>query len=54
MKFLGAIIAYLIIGAVLGWAIVLAVKGSPWMLVAATVVYAVAFARIGCLPKKSH
>ncbi len=54
MKFLGAIIAYLIIGAVLGWGIVLTVKGSPWLLIAATLVYVVAFAKMGCLPKKSH
>lgn len=54
MKFLGAIIAYLVIGGVLGWGIVLAVKGSLWFLAVAVLVYIVAFAKLGCLPKKSH
>ena len=33
MKFLLAIIAYLVIGLVLGWGILLAVKGEPWLLI---------------------
>ena len=54
MKFLLAIVAYLVIGLVLGWGILLTVKGQPWLLIAAFLAYAVAFARLGCLPKKSH
>ena len=54
MKFLFAVLAYLAIGAVLGWGILLAVKGSPWVLIAGFVTYVVAFGRIGCMPKKSH
>jgi hypothetical protein len=54
MKLILAILAYLIIGAVLGWGILTAVKGSPWLLVAGLVAYVVAFGKIGCLPKKSH
>jgi hypothetical protein len=54
MKFLMAIVAYLAIGAVLGWGILLAVKGNPWLLIVGFAAYALAFARIGCLPKKSH
>ena len=54
MKFLLAIMAYLVIGLVLGWGILLAVKGEPWLLIVGFLAYAVAFAKLGCLPKKSH
>ncbi len=54
MKFLLAIVAYLVIAFVLGWGILLAVKGSPWLLVVGFVAYVVAVGKIGCLPKKSH
>jgi len=53
MKFLMAIIAYLIISFVLGWGILLAMKGNVWLLIVGFLAYAVAFAKIGCLPK-SH
>jgi hypothetical protein len=49
MKFCLAILAYLLIGAVLGWGILLAVTGKPLFLVVATLVYLISFARIGCL-----
>jgi hypothetical protein len=54
MNFLLAVVAYLVIGAVLGLGILLAVKGSPWLLVIGFLAYVIAFGRIGCLPKKSH
>jgi hypothetical protein len=54
MKLLWAIVVYLVIGLILGWGILLAVKGSPWLLIVSFVAYVVAFAKIGCLPKKSH
>jgi hypothetical protein len=54
MKLLLTIVAYLAIAAVLGWGILLAVKGQPWLLIVGFLTYAVAFAKIGCLPKKSH
>ncbi len=54
MKFLLAVIAYLVIGLILGWGILLAVKGNPWLLVVGSVAYVVAFGKLGCLPKKSH
>lgn len=54
MKFLLAIVAYLGIALVLGWGILLAVKGQPWLLIVGFLAYAVAFAKLGCLPKKSH
>jgi F0F1-type ATP synthase assembly protein I len=54
MKFLLAIVAYLVIGLLLGWGILLAVKGQPWLLIVGFQAYAVAFAKLGCLPKQSH
>jgi len=54
MKFFMAIAAYLVIGFVLGWGILLAVRGNLWLLIAGFLAYVVAFGRIGCLPKKSH
>ena len=53
MKFLMAIVAYLIISFVLGWGILLAMKGNAWLLIVGFLAYAVAFAKLGCLPK-SH
>jgi hypothetical protein len=53
MKFLLAILAYLFIGLALGWGILLAVKGDPWLLIVGFLTYAAAFAKLGCLPKKS-
>ena len=54
MKFLWAIIAYLAIALLLSWGILLAVKGEPWLLIVGFLTYAVAFAKLGCLPKTSH
>ncbi len=54
MKFALAIIAYLIIGLVLGWGILSAVKGNFWILAVGFLAYVIAFGRMGCLPKKSH
>ena len=53
MKFMRAIFAYLVIGLVLGWGILLTVKGEPWLLIVGFLAYAVAFAKLGCLPKNS-
>jgi hypothetical protein len=53
MKFLLAILAYLLISAVLGWGILLTFKGNPWILIVGFLVYAIAFAKAGCLPGKS-
>lgn len=49
MKFFMAIVVYLLIGAVLGWGILLLIKGSPWLLIAAFLAYVIAFAKIGCI-----
>jgi hypothetical protein len=54
MNFLLAILAYLLIGAVLGVGLLLAVGGKPWFLVIGFLAYVVVFGKIGCLPKKTH
>ncbi|HXP62995.1 MAG TPA: hypothetical protein VN829_21015 [Dongiaceae bacterium] len=54
MKFVLAILAYLVIGVVLGLGILLTVKGNPWLLIAGFLAYVVAFAKFGCLPGQSH
>ena len=54
MKFLLSVLAYLLIAVILGWGILLAVKGNPWLLVVGFLTYVIAFAKIGCLPKQSH
>ena len=55
MKFLLAIVAYMVIGIILCLGMYLGMaKGSWWFLIAGVVAYVVAFARIGCLPSKSH
>ena len=55
MKFYAAIVAYLVIGLILGAGIYGAVKGHLWFLAAGVIVYVVAFAKLGCLPSsKSH
>jgi hypothetical protein len=54
MKFFLTTLVYVIIGAVLGWGMLLAFQGNPWLLVISFLAYAVAFAKLGCLPKSSH
>jgi hypothetical protein len=55
MKFYAAIIAYLVIGLILGLGIYKAVTGHLWFLAAGVIVYVIAFAKMGCLPSdKSH
>ena len=53
MKFVAAILVYALISLVLGAGILMAMKGSLWLLIAGLVVYVVTFAKAGCLPK-SH
>ena len=54
MKFLLAILAYLLIAFVLGWGILLTVKGEPWLLVVGGLAYVLGFAKVGCMPHKPH
>ncbi len=55
MKFFAAIVAYLLIGLVLGGGIYEAMMGHLWVLAVGVVIYILAFAKLGCLPSsKSH
>ena len=54
MKFFLVIAVYVLMAVVLGWGILLVVKGEPWLLIVGFLAYALAFAKIGCLPGKSH
>ncbi|MHC1766405.1 MAG: hypothetical protein AB9869_19245 [Verrucomicrobiia bacterium] len=48
MKFTLALVVYLLMGLVLGWGILLVMKGSYWFLIAGLIAYLIAFARFGC------
>ena len=48
MKLFLAVLVYLLIGVVLGWGLLLMMAGKPWLLIAAFLVYVVAFAKFGC------
>jgi hypothetical protein len=54
MKFLMAVLAYLVIGVVLGLGMLQAVKGSPLFLLIGLAAYIAIFGKIGCLPKKTE
>jgi hypothetical protein len=54
MKFILGIVAYLVMGLVLGAGILMAAKGKPLLLIVGFLAYVVAFGKIGCLPKRSH
>ena len=55
MKFFLAIFVYLVMGAILGLGMLLTFKGNPWLLIVGFLAYAVAFAKLGCMPgKTSH
>lgn len=55
MKFFAAIVAYLIIGLILGLGIFETMQGHYWFMAVGVLVYLIAFAKIGCLPSsKSH
>lgn len=49
MKLFLAALVYLIIGAILGWGILLLMAGKPLLLIVAFLAYVIAFAKIGCL-----
>ena len=55
MRFFFAIIAYVLIGVILGVGLLLGMaKGSWWFLVVGLLAYVIGFAKIGCLPPKTH
>ena len=54
MKFLFAIVVYLLISFILCWGILSVMHGKPWLLIVSFIAYTVAFAKLGCLPGKSQ
>ena len=48
MKLVFAFAVWLIMGAVIGAGLLLAVKGSPWLLLISTLGFIVAVGKIGC------
>lgn len=51
MKLFLAILVYLGIGLILALGLVLAAKGSYWLLILSFLAYAAWFGRVGCLPR---
>lgn len=54
MKFLMAVLAYLLIAFFLCWGILLAVRDQYALLIGSAAAYLLALGLIGCLPKKAH
>ncbi len=55
MKFLFALLVYLLLALVLVWGIALVVgKGNPWLLAAGFLTYFALLVLLGFLPKKAH
>ena len=50
MKFVFALLVFLVMIVVLAWGILLAVRGSYWLLAAGVLGYVLMLAKIGCLP----
>ena len=50
MKFVSAVVVYLILGVVLSAGILMLVKGSAWLFAAGVIGYLVLFSKFGCLP----
>jgi len=49
MKFILAVVVYAAIALLLGAGIIMAVKGSFWLLAAGLIVYLITFSKFGCL-----
>ena len=49
MKLLLAVVAWVVIALAIGIGMVLAVKGSPWLLLLSMLGFILAFARYGCI-----
>lgn len=54
MKFILAWLAFLGMAVVLGLGILFTMEGNYWLLIAGTVAYILAFARIGCSQGAAH
>lgn len=54
MKFLLAILVWLVMGAFIAAGIIMAVKGTVWLLIVSVLAFILMVAMIGCLPPKEH
>ena len=54
MKFWISVLLYAVMAAGFGLGILHLMRGNPWLLIAASLIYVVLFATLGCLPKRSH
>lgn len=54
MKLLLAVAVYGLLALMLGWGILLAIKGKYALLIIAAAVYLLGLGILGCLPKKAH
>jgi hypothetical protein len=54
MKFLMAMVVYLILAVFVGVGILYTLKGNPWLLIMTVLAYVLTLAKLGCLPKQSH
>ena len=50
MKLLCAFAVWIGMGVVLGVGILMAIKGSPWLLIAGLIGFVIAVGKIGCMP----
>lgn len=49
MKFIAAILVFLLFAFFIGWGIIMLMHGSPWLLLAALCVFIASFIKFGCL-----
>jgi hypothetical protein len=54
MKFLFAMLSYMLMAAILAYGILSTVQGKPAVLITGILVYLAALTGFGCLPKQSH
>lgn len=53
MRSLFAALSYLAMGVVLGYGLLLTVRGNPWLLIVGALWYLAALGRLGCVSGKS-
>jgi hypothetical protein len=54
MKFLLAMLVWIIMGAFIAAGIIMAVKGTVWLLIISVLGFILLVAKFGCLPQKEH
>ena len=54
MKLFSIMFVVVLMGFILGWGILLSLKGNFWLLGAGLLTYLILFAKTGCLPPKQN